>query len=101
LPRQRDFLFYIWGDGPYLLNPATEAYQFARVDGLYRQLAYPYKQTLQLAIFSADNDEARQFLFFQSPAVSRDRFVLSFEIPTRARYGARRSVNLPTSALMS
>jgi hypothetical protein len=52
-----------FGDLNILLNPAAEAYQFARVDGLYRQLAYPYKQTPQLVVFSADNDVARQAFF--------------------------------------
>jgi len=51
------------GDLNILLNPALEAYQFARVDALYRQLRYPGTQTPQLVVFSADNDSARSFWF--------------------------------------
>jgi pimeloyl-ACP methyl ester carboxylesterase len=51
------------GDLNVLVNPATEAYQFARIDGLYRQLAYSYQQTPQLVVFSADNDVPRKFFF--------------------------------------
>jgi len=51
------------GDLNVLLNPATEAYQYARVDALYRQLQYPSAQTPQLVVFSADNDRARRFYF--------------------------------------
>jgi hypothetical protein len=52
-----------FGDLNILVNPAVEAYQFARIDGLYRQLAYPVDQTPQLVVFSADNDRPRQFFF--------------------------------------
>jgi hypothetical protein len=52
-----------FGDLNVLVNPATEAYQFARIDDLYRQLAYPLQQTPQLVVFSADNDIPRQFFF--------------------------------------
>lgn len=51
------------GDLNILVNPALEAYQFARVDALYRQLKYPSSQTPQVVVFSADNDEARSFWF--------------------------------------
>jgi hypothetical protein len=46
-----------------LVNPATEAYQFARIDDLYRQLSYPTRQTPQLVVFSADNDVPRKSYF--------------------------------------
>jgi hypothetical protein len=60
-----------FGDLNILLNPATEAYQFGRIDALYRQLEYPLQQTPQLVVFSADNDSARQFLFPASRWVAR------------------------------
>lgn len=46
-----------------MLNPALEAYQFARVDTLYRQLKYPRQQTPQVVVFSAENDWARKSVF--------------------------------------
>ena len=52
-----------FGDLNILLNPATEAYQFARIDNLYRQLTYPKSQTPQLVVFSAENDTARKVYF--------------------------------------
>ncbi|MCL9861873.1 hypothetical protein MX031_24270 [Ralstonia solanacearum] len=52
-----------FGDLNILLNPATEAYQFARIDELYRQLKFPSEQTPQLVVFSADNDVAREAFF--------------------------------------
>jgi len=52
-----------FGDLNILLNPATEAYQFARIDNLYRQLTYPKSQTPQLVVFSAENDSARKVYF--------------------------------------
>ena len=52
-----------FGDLNVLVNPALEAYQFARIDGLYKQLSYPTEQTPQLVVFSADNDEARKAFF--------------------------------------
>ncbi len=58
------------GDLNILLNPALEAYQFARVDALYRQLRYPASQTPQVVVFSADNDSARSFWFPAARAVS-------------------------------
>jgi hypothetical protein len=51
------------GDLNILLNPATEAYQFGRIDCLYRQLKFPDSQTPQLVVFSADNDWARKAFF--------------------------------------
>ncbi|MEX3694381.1 hypothetical protein AB3X91_41100 [Paraburkholderia sp. BR14263] len=51
------------GDLNILVNPATEAYQFARIDALYRQLAYPETQTPQVVVFSADNDVPRKSFF--------------------------------------
>ena len=58
------------GDLNILLNPALEAYQFARVDALYRQLRYPSSQTPQVVVFSADNDSARSFWFPAARAVT-------------------------------
>ena len=52
-----------FGDLNILLNPALEAYQFARVDTLYRQLKYPRQQTPQVVVFSAENDWARKSVF--------------------------------------
>jgi hypothetical protein len=52
-----------FGDLNVLLNPATEAYQFARIDRLYRQLQYPRCQTPQLVVFSADDDTPRAAYF--------------------------------------
>ncbi len=51
------------GDLNVLVNPALEAYQYARVDSLYRQLEYRVPQTPQVVVFSADNDDARKFWF--------------------------------------
>jgi hypothetical protein len=51
------------GDLNILINPALEAYQFARVDALYRQLKYPSRQTPQVVVLSANNDTARSFWF--------------------------------------
>jgi hypothetical protein len=52
-----------FGDINILLNPALEAYQFAKIDSLYRQIRFSYKQAPQLVVFSAENDSARQFFF--------------------------------------
>ena len=60
-----------FGDLNVLLNPATEAYQFARIDGLYRQLAFPSAQAPQLVVFSADNDVPRRFFFPIARAITR------------------------------
>jgi len=51
------------GDLNILLNPAAEAYQFGRIDALYRQLNYPMDQTPQLVVFSAENDVPREAFF--------------------------------------
>ncbi|MEP7247849.1 MAG: hypothetical protein ABI885_29760 [Gammaproteobacteria bacterium] len=51
------------GDLNILVNPALEAYQFAKVDALYRQLRFPEAQTPQLLVVSSDNDKARSFWF--------------------------------------
>jgi hypothetical protein len=51
------------GDLNVLLNPALEAYQFARIDALYHERSYPRSQTPQLVVFSADNDSARSSFF--------------------------------------
>jgi hypothetical protein len=60
-----------FGDLNILLNPALEAYQFARIDGLYRQLSYPTTQSPQLVVFSADNDWARKTFFSIARAITR------------------------------
>lgn len=59
------------GDLNILVNPALEAYQFGRIDALYRQLAFSYTQTPQLVVFSADNDIPRQTYFPIGQAVNR------------------------------
>jgi len=51
------------GDLNVLVNPAVEAYQFARIDALYQQLNYPAVQSPQLVVFSANNDWARRSMF--------------------------------------
>jgi hypothetical protein len=60
-----------FGDINILLNPALEAYQFARIDRLYRQLNYPTSQTPQLVVFSADNDVPRKAFFPIARAITR------------------------------
>lgn len=60
-----------FGDLNILLNPALEAYQFARIDELYRQLSYPKTQSPQLVVFSADNDGARKIYFPIARAITR------------------------------
>jgi hypothetical protein len=52
-----------FGDVNILLNPATEAYEYARIDRLSRQLKYPTCQLPQLLVFSAVNDVPRKFFF--------------------------------------
>ncbi|WP_322051724.1 hypothetical protein [Paraburkholderia bannensis] len=59
------------GDLNILVNPATEAYQFGRIDALYRQLDFPATQTPQLVVFSADNDVPRKFFFPIARAITR------------------------------
>jgi hypothetical protein len=71
-----------FGDLNVLVNPATEAYQFSRIDFLYRQLAFSSRQTPQLTIFSADNDSARQSFFPIARALTspfRPRFRNSYQ----------------------
>src|SRR5262249_50842296 len=58
------------GDLNVLINPALEAYQYARVDALYRQLTYGRAQTPQVVVFSAENDDARKFWFPMARAVT-------------------------------
>ncbi|HEY4069049.1 MAG TPA: hypothetical protein VGM74_19235 [Burkholderiaceae bacterium] len=65
------------GDLNILINPAIEAYQFARVDALYRQVAYPASQTPQVVVFSSNTDKDRRYLFPLARAVTspfRPRF---------------------------
>ena len=52
-----------YGDVNILLNPALEAYQYARIDSLFRRIKYLPTQTPQLLVLSADNDWARQSFF--------------------------------------
>ena len=52
-----------FGDVNILVNPATEAYQYARIDDLVKKLRYPPCQLPQLVVFSADIDRPRQFFF--------------------------------------
>jgi pimeloyl-ACP methyl ester carboxylesterase len=71
-----------FGDLNILLNPALEAYQFARIDELYRQLTYPVTQSPQLVVFSADNDTARSIYFPIARALTspfRPKFRNSFQ----------------------
>jgi hypothetical protein len=58
------------GDLNILLNPALEAYEFAQVDALQRQLTYPSSQTPQVVVFSSENDSARKFWFPLARAVT-------------------------------
>ena len=58
------------GDLNILLNPALEAYQFARVDSLYRQIKFLPEQTPQLVVFSSDNDDVRKIWFPLGRAVT-------------------------------
>lgn len=60
-----------FGDLNILVNPALEAYQFARIDGLYKQLLYTSKQSPQLIVFSADNDVPRKLFFPIARALTR------------------------------
>lgn len=60
-----------FGDLNILVNPALEAYQFARIDSLYRQLDYPSSQTPLLVVISSDNDTARQTYFPIARAITR------------------------------
>ncbi|MDE1190592.1 MAG: hypothetical protein PW786_00380 [Arachidicoccus sp.] len=52
-----------FGDINILINPALEAYQYAKIDSLYRQIRFSYKQAPQLVVFSAENDWARKSFF--------------------------------------
>ncbi len=60
-----------FGDVNILLNPAVEAYEYARIDRLSRQLSYPSCQLPQLLVFSAVNDVPRKFFFPIARAVTR------------------------------
>lgn len=60
-----------FGDLNIFVNPAIEAYQFAKLDKLYRQLNYPSSQTPQLVVFSSDDDTARQSFFPIARAITR------------------------------
>jgi pimeloyl-ACP methyl ester carboxylesterase len=62
-PQQERLPIDSLGDLNILVNPAFEAFQFARIDDLYRQLKYPSDQTPQLVVFSADNDVPRRVYF--------------------------------------
>lgn len=60
-----------FGDVNILLNPATEAYEYARIDRLSRQLSYPSCQLPQLLVFSAVNDVPRKFFFPLARGITR------------------------------
>jgi hypothetical protein len=62
--------FNTLGDLNILINPALEAYQFARVDSLYRQVKFLTEQTPQLVVFSSDNDDVRKIWFPVGRAVT-------------------------------
>lgn len=62
--------FNTLGDLNILLNPALEAYQFARVDSLYRQVKFLPEQSPQLVVFSSDNDDVRKIWFPVGRAVT-------------------------------
>lgn len=52
-----------FGDINILINPATEAYQYARIDALMRQPTYPWCQLPQILVLSSDKDTARSRFF--------------------------------------
>lgn len=60
-----------FGDINILINPALEAYQFAKIDSLYRQIRFSYKQAPQMVVFSAENDSARKLFFPIARGVTR------------------------------
>lgn len=62
-PSTEEVAFNGLGDLNILVNPALEAYQFARVDSLYRQIKFLPEQTPQLVVFSSDNDDVRKIWF--------------------------------------
>jgi hypothetical protein len=83
-----------FGDLNILLNPALEAYQYARIDGLYRQLSYPSAQTPQLVVFSADNDVPRQLFFPIARGITRP-FRPSFRNPYQGALWGKALGELP------
>jgi len=83
-----------FGDLNILLNPALEAYQYARIDGLYRQLSYPSTQTPQLVVFSADNDVPRQWFFPIARGLTRP-FRPSFRNPYQGALWGKALGELP------
>jgi hypothetical protein len=83
-----------FGDLNILLNPALEAYQYARIDGLYRQLSYPSTQTPQLVVFSADNDVPRQLFFPIARGITRP-FRPSFRNPYQGALWGKALGELP------
>ena len=52
-----------FGDINVLINPATEAYQYARIDTLVRQTTYPWCQLPQILVISSDKDTPRSYFF--------------------------------------
>jgi hypothetical protein len=58
------------GDLNVLVNPAFEAYQYGRIDSLYRRITFPVTQVPQVITFSADDDYARKFWFWLARGVS-------------------------------
>jgi hypothetical protein len=53
-----------FGDLNVLLNPALEAYQYARIDSLFRKIQFPNTQVPQVITFTATSDLARRFWFW-------------------------------------
>jgi hypothetical protein len=70
-PAPEQVVIDAFGDINVLLNPAIEAYQYSRIDSLYRQLEYPPQQAPQLLVFSAENDVPRKFYFPIARALTR------------------------------
>jgi len=60
-----------FGDINILINPATEAYQYARIDALMRQASYPWCQLPQMLVLSSDKDSARSRFFPMARGVTR------------------------------
>jgi hypothetical protein len=61
-----------FGDINILINPATEAYQYDRIDTLMRQpSSYPWCQLPQILVLSSDKDTARSRFFPLARGVTR------------------------------
>lgn len=60
-----------FGDINILINPATESYQYARIDALARELRYPWCQLPQILVLSSDKDTPRRSFFPIARALTR------------------------------